>query len=111
MSANRRHRRGRVWTTAGLVRCRRGLRRETNRQWDKVTKDCARLSRMRAYRSPANLRFRNDSGRTIRAGEMVWLTDTGGVKPVELLEQPLASASMSYSWINPNGEVVRHYLE
>lgn len=45
MSANRRHRRGRVWSTEGAWRRLRGIQRETNRKWDAVTKACARSGR------------------------------------------------------------------
>lgn len=75
----------------------------------------------------SRLRFRNDSGRTIRAGEAVYLTPMGGmttaphsdmvdslryaVEAAGLMEPPPIRATMPYSWVNPNGEVVRIYRE
>ena len=96
MSANRRHRRGRV------IRGRLRPLPEAGAGylWD-LTQDVL----------PECMRhFRNDSGRTIRAGEWVFLTSTGGILPFPL-EPPLTPASMPYSWVNPNGEVVRIYRE
>lgn len=91
MSANRRHRRGRV-APLSLLAASCGF--DNSVGFGSV--DACGVS------------LRNDSGRTIRAGEMVYLTPMGGIAPVDmsgLMEFPAYASqttTIDADWVKRN---------